>query len=356
MSYLQKNINSLLSNNTSHHLSRRQTTFYRKNLPRRQHSPCRQTLSHKNTLLKRQLGLTFIEVLMSLTLFTFIAFYLTRTTNKVVQYKQKLTRNLKDNKLSRNAKQVLKTDIKNLFYKPNMNQVIYSKTTARRKTREELIKIADKDPNSVQSQLAQFELSIRENILEPEGRRSHLAGPARPSVNSTPQSFTGGLFGKQDHIYLSALSRTGESTAFSDQNTISYYLKNCKNRISKKESLCLWRKSSPLIGSSDQGGWDTFIQTFKTEPKKRDQAKDSQQQKLTYSEVVILERVKKFEISYYDISSNEWKTEWKTGINERWTVPSALRIQLEFENSRKQIIKDQLNLILYQTIMLPTNY
>ena len=264
--------------------------------------------------MKKNRGLTLIEVLIALTLFTFISFYLFRITDATLQYRKKMTRNLKDNQFSRNAEQVLKQDIRNIFYKPDINNLVYTKAIKGQKPRAELIKLADNKSKSVESQTAQFELSMRDTIVGYQG--------------SKPVVFLGGLIGKRDQLHLSSLSRMGGGGGGGDQNAITYYLKNCKNRISQKENLCLWRKSSVVL------------------EQELDNLKD-------YSELVLLEKVKKWDISYYDLSTNEWKNEWKTGLNERGILPSAIRMQLEFEDSRKKLIKKQLQITLHQSMILP---
>ena len=113
---------------------------------------------------------------------------------------------------------------------------------------------------------------------------------------------------------------------------IKYYLKNCKNRESGDTSLCLWRKSSFIID------------------KDLEELEDSQ---LT-NNFVLLERVKKLEILYYNISNNEWLKEWKTGPNDRSSTPSAVSIKIEFEIKQKTLVKKQIYVNLHQQFILPS--
>ena len=73
-----------------------------------------------------------------------------------------------------------------------------------------------------------------------------------------------------------------------------------------------------------------------------------------YDEFVLLEKVKKFQLSYYNMYSNEWKQEWKTKPDDTNILPSSIRITLEFENKKKQIVKQELNLPLHQQILIPS--
>ena len=216
----------------------------------------------------------------------------------------------------------------------DINYQIYQKSMRGGKHIEDLERTANKDSKSVAGQLAQFKLSMMKYL---------------PSQIHSP--FIGGLIGKKNQIYLTAFSRSTESRLVGDQNTVIYYLKNCQNQRSKKTSLCLWRKSSVVIPSN----LEEMEKIATSSQYKTSTVKEQTKQVLSQSELVVLEGVKKFEISYYDISSNEWKDEWKTGVNERSLLPSAIRVLWEFENSRKQIVKKQSVVTLYQGIALPAD-
>ena len=277
-------------------------------------------------------GLTLIEVLIALALFTFISFYLFRITDTTVQYRKKASRVLKDSRLSRHTLQVFRKDLSNMFFAKDINSLIYLRAIKRQKSTEELEKPANKDPESVAGQLAQFELSMRSAIA------------------SAPElALIGGLIGKKDQIYLTSFSRSTESSLVGDQNTVMYYLKNCQNQKNKKTSLCLWRKSSSVIPSNLEEMEKMATSSQHKTSTVKEQSAQSQ------SELVVLEGVKKFEISYYDISSNEWEDEWRIGVNERSLLPSAIRVLWEFEDSRKRIVKRQSTVTLHQGIALPAD-
>ena len=275
-------------------------------------------------------GLTLIEVLIALALFTFVSFYLFRITDTMVQYRKKLTRNLNDSRFSRHALQVFRKDLSNMFFTQDINRLIYLRAVKRQKSTEELEKPANKDPKTVAGQLAQF----KQNMYR-------TAFPRPLTI-----SFIGGLIGKKDQIYLTSFSRSTESSLVGDQNTVMYYLKNCQNQKNKKTSLCLWRKSSSVIPNLEEMEKMATSSQHKTSTVKKQSAQSQ-------SELVVLEGVKKFEISYYDISSNEWEDEWEIGMHERSLLPSAIRVLWEFEDSRKRIVKRQSTVTLHQGITLP---
>ena len=272
----------------------------------------------KKTIFKisDQKGMSLIEVLIALLLFSFISWSLFRIVDTTVQYRKKVTRNIKNHKFSQNVGQVVKRDLRNMFYKKDINDLVYRTVESSRKTRSALIKTAE-DPaknsakQAVLRALAQFELKFI---------RPHFP----PVVRSV-----GGIIGKKDQLSLNALSYRAENGPQGDPSAIIYYLKNCKSRLNPKEqSLCLWRKSSSVI--------------------------DQDLEDLTQAnEVVLLERMQKFELSYYDVSTKEWVQEWKTGLNEREALPAAIHLKWEFKNSRNHLIQKVLKITLHQQIILP---
>jgi len=72
-----------------------------------------------------------------------------------------------------------------------------------------------------------------------------------------------------------------------------------------------------------------------------------------YQEFVLLEKMKKFQVSYYDFYTNEWLTQWKIGPDENSYLPSAVHIRIEFENNRNQLIKTEMNIPVHQQFILP---
>ena len=151
-----------------------------------------------------------------------------------------------------------------------------------------------------------------------------------------------GVNGTEDQLSISSLSwtRNRENEKTGDQNLIVYYLKHCKTRIKNqeksqtknqtqnKESLCLWRKFSTMINQNLE---DLKFST----------------------EFVLLEKVKKFHLSYYNMYSSEWKKEWKTGPKDKNILPSAIHITIEFENRKKQIVQQETHLVLNQQTLIP---
>ena len=277
----------------------------------------------KNKTNRYNKGTTLFEVLIALVLFTFIAASLMRMTNTTINYKKKITRNVQDVKLSRNISQVIRTDIRNAFYATDVNTTIYSSFIKRNQTNSNaeadintLAKknnLSQKQKTQLQTELTEFE----EQLIAPYLSRTVL--------------FVGGFEGTKNHLRISTFSPayTLENGTSNDQIIITYYLKTCKNREDNKiQSNCLWRRSSP-------------IKTQNTESEEGE------------NEIVLLENVKNFELLYYNISTNEWLNTWKTGPNERNTLPAAIQIKMEFKNRKKQNIKSELQIPLHYSFILP---
>ncbi len=254
-----------------------------------------------------------LEVLIALILFTFMAVTLMRMTDKTLKYQKKITRNVKDIKFRRNVFQIIRADIRNSFYISDINSFLHqplSKRTNKAPFREEEGSTA---PGGLKSQLEAFE--------EKE---------IRPYLYHDLYS-SGSFIGTQDRLRITSFSYVPgrEDENADDRNIVVYYLKDCKSRKNNKiKSLCLWRRFSPDINQDTQ------------------ELKD-------YEEFALLERVKKFQLSYYSISTNEWTKEWKTGPKDQNILPSAVHIIIEFEDKKKQLVKNEIKIPVYQQFILP---
>ncbi len=268
--------------------------------------------------------MTLLEVVIALILFTFMIISLTRMTSSAIKYREQVTRNTKITKFSRNVLQIIRKDIQNIFYTQDMNSVAHisfrkqnslREPPAEQKSKKKIPTDKERKKKEVEKELIEFE------IMQIE--------PYMLKLSST----SGGVVGTENSLHISSLSyiRNQDNEKTSDQNLIVYYLKPCKSREkNKEESSCLWRKFSTMINQ---------------------QLSDLKH----YDEFVLLERVKIFQLSYYNMYSNEWKKEWKTGPNDNNNLPSAIRVKMEFENKKKQIVKQEIHLPLYQQVLIPTS-
>ena len=279
-------------------------------------------------------GITILELLFSLVLFTAISISLMRMTDKTIQYKKKVSNNMKEIKASRNVAQIIKKDILNIFYTRDINAFNYrnffsaesglSLTFTQRFDAPKNKNDNENSDQQAEETIFKQNQQIRDGLME--FTETHVKSYIPNKV-----LLSGGIIGKNDSLHLVSLSyiQNQENEKKSDQNIVIYYLKECKSRENNKEqSTCLWRKFS------------THTNQNLEDPK-------------DYSEFVLLERVKKFELYYYNGASKEWLKEWKTGYNERSVLPSAIQITIEYENKRKKAFKSLIHSALHQQFILP---
>ena len=273
-------------------------------------------------------GLTLLEVLFSLVLFTSISIALMRISSKTIQYKKKVTRNVKEVKTNRNVIQIIKKDLLNIFYTQDINAFNYRNFFLEK---NKLSHLFTQDPSlPTENTQTASSTTTKEKQQIYNALTEYIQVHVTPYVPDKP-SAVGGMIGQHDNLHMVSRSYrpNQENEKKSDQNIVSYYLKNCKSRENNKEqSTCLWRRFSSHIHQNLEDPTD-------------------------YSEFVLLEKVKKFELYYYRDSSTEWLKEWKTGINEKSVLPSAIQINIEYESKRKRTVKSLIYSALHQQFILP---
>lgn len=279
-------------------------------------------------------GITILELLFSLVLFAGISVSLMRMTDKTIQYKKKVTNNMKAIKTSRNVVQIIKKDILNIFYTQDINALNYrnffSAEGGLSLTVTQRFNASKNESGSENPDQQTQERVLKQNQQIHDGLMEFTETNVKPFIPNKV-SFSGGIIGKNDSLHLVSLSyiQNQENEKKSDQNIVIYYLKDCKSRENNKEqSTCLWRKFS------------TRTHQDLEDPK-------------DYSEFVLLERVKKFELYYYNGASKEWLKEWKTGNNQRRVLPAAIQVTIEYENKRKKTVKSLIHSALHQQFILP---
>ena len=279
-------------------------------------------------------GITILELLFSLVLFTAISISLMRMTDKTIQYKKKVTNNMKAIKTSRNVVQIIKKDILNIFYTQDINALNYrnffSAESGLSLTVTQRFNASKNESDRESSNRQTQEKVLKQNQQIYDGLMEFTETNVKPFIPNKV-SFSGGIIGKEDSLHLVSLSyiQNQENEKKSDQNIVIYYLKDCKSRENNKEqSTCLWRKFSTRTNQDLEDPKD-------------------------YSEFVLLERVKKFELYYYNGASKEWLKEWKTGNNQRRVLPAAIQVTIEYENKRKKTVKSLIHSALHQQFILP---
>ncbi len=249
-------------------------------------------------------GLTLIELVIALVLFAVIATSLMRMTEHTIQYRKKLSKTVSSTKMNRTISQIMKRDLRNIFFTQDINALLHtlysSKTHARKK-----ISIPD--------------------TQDPEEDPIRQAPALNPYLHKQLLYF-GGLKGKKDQLSFASFSNIQAwlNEKSSDQNEVSYYLAGCKSKTDeRKQQTCLWRKSSTQL----------------------DQDLEASDR---YEESIILEKVKSFHVSYFNIFQNKWFDEWTTKANEQGSLPAIIRVALDFENNKNQLNHQEFILPIYQ--------
>ena len=204
-------------------------------------------------------GMTLLEVIISVALFSVIAVSLMRMTDTTIQYQKKITQNITDIHYQRNFLQILRKDLRNVFFIYDINAKLQTLYIQRIR----------------QTQQLNLRGSPIRTSLDPIISNN-------PYFHSTDPQY-GGVKGTQDSLHIGSFSniRTQKDEKASDQNIISYYLKPCKSRLdtSKEMKSCLWKRVSK------------YPEKIIEDPE-------------TFEEYVLLEDVVELHIAYFNIFNN----------------------------------------------------
>ena len=214
---------------------------------------------HHSIIINKK-GMTLLEVLIALTLFTVISISLIRMTTKTTQYRKKITRNIQDTKYSRNILQIIRTDIRNMFYTKDMNALTHVLFRNQDQEKTESESNSNSNLNTTKPEKPK---NKTKKETDKQDRLDKFKKKVEPYLFQTVP-FSGGIIGKTNSLHIASLSNrhTQENAKSSDQNAITYYLKSCKSRENKKEETsCLWRKSSPVINQdlNNLKDYDEFV-------------------------------------------------------------------------------------------------
>jgi prepilin-type N-terminal cleavage/methylation domain-containing protein len=237
-------------------------------------------------MIQAQRGFTLLEVVLAITILSVMTVFISQSTQKAVEAKQKVQAELDRLVDLRESISVISRDIGLAFNYRDINIALYN--------------------------AAQKSKSAGAKPTPPPGAPTPSgAAPNELKVDKILTHF----IGKEDQLNFSSLSfvRTQEDQQFSDQAEIGYFLKSCRSRGENgKTSNCLWRRSSPYIDDEiDTGG----------------------------EESVILENVSQLSFRYLGPGhEEEWVRSWATdgSLEEvmRETFPYAVEISLVIDDHR----------------------
>ena len=263
-------------------------------------------------------GMTLLEVIIALSLFAVVAVSLMKMTDTVLKYRKTITEKSKEIKLNRNFTQILKKDLKNIFFIEDLNSKIHIAFIERKRNPNP---VPPKEPEPGTGTTPRAEDQPPENIDTTEYEQTQIY----PYISSQMR-ITGGFYGEENSLKISTFSNTRlwSDDKTGEHNEVAYYIKNCQEKKNNKNSSeCLWRSSSSVV---DENPEESDVQ----------------------EELVLLERVKKFQISYFNMFKDEWSNEWKTDPTNNKNLPAIIRLNIEYENEKSKLIKHNIMIPIYQ--------
>jgi prepilin-type N-terminal cleavage/methylation domain-containing protein len=217
----------------------------------------------KANILRGQKGFSLLEIMIVTIIMAVMALAASKSIKTAMQNKRKIDARLKTETLVFDALRFMSTDVEKAFH--------YQYTTYEMERQAALAK----------------EDRLRQN---PQNNPNPQAPPAQPPI--PPVRYTQ-FIGKENSMHFTSLNnqRTTANSQESDQVEVGYFLATCKSRLdAKKESSCLWRRSSLIIDNDVTRGGEA---------------------------TPLVENVTDFKLEYLsdDPQQKEWKKIWQTDTN-----------------------------------------
>ena len=239
----------------------------------------------------RKQGLTLVEVLIALFIFSFAALYISRTVNHLLKRQKKTEIQIKDQRSHSNILEILRQDLQGVWIHFDMN--FYLNQFA-------LLELAEAEgKDSLASRYSDFFKTNRET-LPPSG---HFINPQFD------------FFGEEDHLTFTTLIPSAGDRESERLVKVNYFSKQCVDRETNETASCLIRGVSRH--------W-------------KDRT-DSEHQKNR----VLIRGMKGITFSYYHPEKQEWERTWKflplwkqgeTRLRQKTTLlPPSVRINMEWE-------------------------
>lgn len=262
-------------------------------------------------LIKKTRGMMLIELMISLVIFTTLSITVFRFSHRALIDKSMVERRIYDRSQKDRIQKLMQSDIYQTFDFKDINFEIYSKVQEDR----------SRDLNDLWKKIQDKQANEYEKFYGPENKAEYLRRSANFAVPSYKKLTH--YLGKKDSMHFTTSNhvRLIKDSAVSNIVEVGYFLRKCKS-VDKKTtfSSCLWRRSSAIIDDDvSKGG----------------------------VERVVLEGVKKFQISYTQRISQDssgvkadWKDEWISDYrgksSTRGKFPLAVLIFLSWERKQKE--------------------
>lgn len=275
--------------------------------------------------MKKQSGMTLIEVLISLAILTFLSISTGRFIRNSLQDKAKKTKDAEGQSQVRDALNVIKRDINLAFHSHDINVYVYNRAHTIKQN-----------------------LQDNENTDKTKAPANPSGDPPGSSAPTTPEDYAKNppqtefipkkeltlthFIGTDNSVHFTTRSNQPRrpNEKFSDIIEVGYYIESChpKGYPQAKSSKCLWRRQSGIIDDDvTEGG----------------------------SATVLVENVTEFNLSYKGPErETEWIKEWKTKdtINDYQKNKFPFMVRVDLKTNFKD--KDY-DLILTTAINNPSN-
>ncbi len=268
--------------------------------------------------LKKQNGFTLVETLIAITILAFLSVYTTQTIRSAIDNKDKTDAGFDGHSKTRDALKIMERDINLAYHFIDYHTQLYNLAQQERiqNKKDEIAKSkkggAKKGGNSSGGGSGGGSNSGGSNTGSggTSSNTSTALTPEEENFKPRPEKSNTHFIGEEKEIHFATLSfsQTRENKSQSDQGEVSYFIKNCSNRLKKdKKSKCLVRRTSHIIDEDPKTGGD---------------------------ETVLLENIDTFKMSYLGPETgDEWIKSWNTqntGISNtaKGRFPFAVLIEL----------------------------
>ncbi|MFZ4402981.1 MAG: type II secretion system protein GspJ [Pseudobdellovibrionaceae bacterium] len=235
------------------------------------------------SVLKKQLGFTLIEVLITITILSVLSLLISQSIQQAIRYKIKAQREIDEISRLRDALRLMERDVQLAYHyrdlEKEMEALVTKKPTA---------KPDPTNPNFT----PQF----------PNAREAPRMDPVTHFI------------GQEDslHFVTSNNSRTVRNSKQADFIEVGYSLKDCQSLgEGGGSSKCLWRRSSSIVDDDVTKGGEA---------------------------VVLLENLKEFKLRYIGKGKQDWNKDWRTddggdGATKN-NFPDAVEISITIDGKK----------------------
>ncbi len=236
----------------------------------------------------RSSGFTLVEILITLTIFASMAILINQSMQYAIKTQKKIQEQMDIQSRLLNASQVLEEDLHKTFYYRDKHRFIWNNVKTRMKKTS----------------------SLKKKI--PSLLINYGANPKRESPH-TP------FIGKEQEMHFTTLHHQRLQTDVQEATftEVSYLIRSCRDPQSNENySLCLWRRSSPLVDKKPEDGGQSLV---------------------------LLENLKSFKLGYLGEKLSDWSAEWnseRTNDSRHYNqFPFLVSIEMEMEGKVRGKLK-----------------